>query len=155
MDRSRYPLVELADRVGTPFYLYDASLLRAKLGQLADLARAAGDQVRVRYAMKATSARRVLELVREAGLWIDAVSGNEVLRAGRAGFAMGAEPPVVMLTADVFRDNALTVVLERGGLPNVGSPGVFRQLAGAGYRGPVALRAQPGFGPGPPAPGGT
>ena len=43
-----------------------------------------------------------------AGLWIDAVSGNEVLRARRAGFATGAEPPVVMLTADVFRDNAAT-----------------------------------------------
>ena len=59
--------------------------------------------------MKANSCWKVLETVRAAGLWIDAVSGNEVLRARRAGFAMGAQPPVVMLTADVFRDNALTV----------------------------------------------
>jgi diaminopimelate decarboxylase len=149
MDPSSYPLAQLADQVGTPFYLYDAGLLRANLGRLAALARSAGGpQVQVRYAMKANSARKVLELVRAAGLWIDAVSGNEVLRAARAGFAMGCDPPVVMLTADVFRDNALTVVLERGVLPNLGSPGMFRQLAGAGYRGPVAVRANPGFGHG-------
>jgi diaminopimelate decarboxylase len=151
MDPSRYPLAKLADQVGTPFFLYDAGILRESLGKLRGLAEAAstdGAQVQARYAMKANSARRVLEEVRAAGMWIDAVSGNEVLRAARAGFAMGAEPPVVMLTADVFRDNALTVVLERGILPNVGSPGMFRQLAGAGYRGPVAVRANPGFGHG-------
>jgi diaminopimelate decarboxylase len=149
MDPSRYPLAQLADQVGTPFYLYDAGLLRATLRELTTLAESSGgDQVRVRYAMKANSARKVLEMVRAAGLWIDAVSGNEVLRAGRAGFPMGADPPVVMLTADVFRDNALTVVLERDILPNLGSPGMFRQLAGAGYRGPVAVRANPGFGHG-------
>ena len=61
--------------------------------------------------MKANSGWKVLETVRAAGLWIDAVSGNEVLRARRAGFPMGAEPPVVMLTVDVLRDNALTTVL--------------------------------------------
>jgi diaminopimelate decarboxylase len=149
MDPSRYPLPQLADQVGTPFFLYDAGLLRTNLGRLSDLAAASGaGQVQVRYAMKANSARKVLEEVKAAGIWIDAVSGNEVLRAARAGFAMGAEPPVVMLTADVFRDNALTVVLERGILPNLGSPGMFHQLAGAGYRGPVAIRANPGFGHG-------
>jgi diaminopimelate decarboxylase len=98
--------------------------------------------------MKANSCWKVLEAVRSAGLWIDAVSGNEVLRARRAGFPMGANPPVVMLTADVLRDNALTVVLEQGVLPNVGSPGMIDELRGAGYRGPIAVRANPGFGHG-------
>ena len=53
-----------------------------------------------------------------------------------------------MLTSDVFRDNALTTVLEHGVLPNVGSPGMIRELRDAGYRGPIALRANPGFGHG-------
>jgi diaminopimelate decarboxylase len=107
-----------------------------------------GPHLQGRFAMKANSSRKVLELVREAGLWIDAVSGNEVLRACRAGFAMGARPPVVLLTADVFRDNALTVVLEHGVLPNVGSSGMIDELRGAGYRGPIAVRVNPGFGHG-------
>jgi diaminopimelate decarboxylase len=61
---------------------------------------------------------------------------------------MGATPPVVMLTVDVLRDNALTTVLEHGVLPNVGSPGMIDELRGSGYRGPIALRVNPGFGHG-------
>ena len=61
---------------------------------------------------------------------------------------MGAKPPVVMLTADVLRDNALTAVLEHGVLPNVGSPGMIDELHGAGYAGPIAVRVNPGFGHG-------
>jgi diaminopimelate decarboxylase len=146
LDISKYSLDRIADRVGTPFYLYDASILRERLKQLAELTE--GRDLQARFAMKANSSWKVLELVRESGFWIDAVSGNEVLRARRAGFAMGARPPVVLFTADVFRDNALTVVLEHGILPNVGSPGMLDELRGAGYRGPIAVRVNPGFGHG-------
>jgi len=146
MDLHRYPLMEIAAKVGTPFYLYDGDILRAKFAELASLTAPKGLQCR--YAMKANSARKVLDVAREHGMWIDAVSGNEVLRAKRAGFAMGHEPPVVMYTADVFRDNALEVVTQDQVLPNVGSPGMIRELAEAGYRGPIALRINPGFGHG-------
>ncbi|HEY7373628.1 MAG TPA: diaminopimelate decarboxylase [Polyangia bacterium] len=146
LDLASYPLAALADQVGTPFFLYDGRELGRRLVEVAALT--AGDALQARYAMKANSNRRVLEAVRAAGLWIDAVSGNEVLRARRAGFAMGARPPVVMLTADVLRDNALTVVLEHGVMPNVGSPAMIDELRGAGYGGPIAVRVNPGFGHG-------
>jgi diaminopimelate decarboxylase len=146
LDLSAYPLAEIAARLGTPFYLYDGTILRARLAEIAALTEGPGLQAR--FAMKANSAWKVLEAAREAGLWVDAVSGNEVLRAKRAGFAMGARPPVVMLTCDVFRDNGLAVVLDEGVLPNVGSPGQIRQMAEAGYRGPIAVRVNPGFGHG-------
>jgi diaminopimelate decarboxylase len=71
-----------------------------------------------------------------------------VLRAGAAGFAMGAQPPVVVLTADVFRDNSLEVVRQHGVLPNVGSLGMIEALKAAGYSGPIAIRLNPGFGHG-------
>src|SRR5438552_14450031 len=146
LDLNAYPLAALADQVGAPFFLYDGRELARRLADVAALT--AGDALQARYAMKANSCRRVLEAVRAAGIWIDAVSGNEVLRARRAGFAMGARPPVVMLTADVLRDNALTVVLEHGVLPNIGSPGMIDELHGAGYTGPIAVRVNPGFGHG-------
>lgn len=146
LDLSTYPLSAIADRVGTPFYFYDAGILRERLTRLRELTDA--PHLQARFAMKANSSWKVLELVREAGFWIDAVSGNEVLRARRAGFAMGATPPVVLFTADVFRDNALTAVLEQSVLPNVGSPGMVDELRGAGYRGPIAVRVNPGFGHG-------
>ncbi len=146
MELDRFPLARIADLIGTPFYLYDATVLRAKLAELQALTD--GAALRCRYALKANSARRILSEVRAAGLWADAVSGNEVLRAIRAGFPAGNDPPTIMLTSDVFRDNALTTVLEQGVLPNVGSPGMVRDLRDAGYRGPIALRANPGFGHG-------
>jgi len=146
LDLDRYPLEKLANQVGTPFYLTDGGEVRSRLGRLQALTD--GAALQARYAMKANSGWKVLETVRAAGLWIDAVSGNEVLRARRAGFPMGATPPVVMLTVDVLRDNALTTVLEHGVLPNVGSPGMIDELRGSGYRGPIALRVNPGFGHG-------
>lgn len=139
-------LEAIAARVGTPFYLYDAATLR---GRIADVkAIAPGDGIQARYAMKACSLRRVLEEMREAGVWIDAVSGNEVLRAKAAGFPAGHQPPVLLLTADVFRDNALDVVNERFALANIGSPGMIDALQQAGYRGPIGVRVNPGFGHG-------
>lgn len=146
MDLSHYPLHDIAARVGTPFYLYDGDILKHLLGDLASLTR--GEHLQSRYAMKANSSHKVLQAAKDAGLWIDAVSGNEVLRAKRAGFAMGSEPPVVMLTTDVFRDNGLQVVLDEGVLPNVGSEGMIGELKSAGYDGPIAIRVNPGFGHG-------
>lgn len=146
MDLSQYPLQAIAEKVGTPFYFYDGAILNQKFAELAALTE--GDRLQCRFAVKANPARKVLEAARAHGMWIDAVSGNEVLRAKRAGFAMGNEPPVVMYTADVFRDNALQAVIENNVLPNIGSPGMIRELAEAGYRGPIAIRINPGFGHG-------
>jgi diaminopimelate decarboxylase len=146
MDLSQYPLARLAERIGTPFYLYDGSILRQRLAEVVALGE--GNAIHARYAMKANSARKILDVVGEHELWIDAVSGNEVLRARRAGFAGGNEPAVIMFTADVFRDNALQAVMQERVLPNVGSPGMIRDLHEAGYRGPIAIRVNPGFGHG-------
>src|SRR5262249_37601886 len=70
-------LEAVAARVGTPFYLYDAATLRQRIADVKAIAD--GDGIQARYAMKACSLRRVLEVMRDAGVWIDAVSGNEVL----------------------------------------------------------------------------
>jgi diaminopimelate decarboxylase len=142
----RIDLDAIARRVGTPFYLYSGDVVRRRIADL--LAIAPGGAVQARYAMKAYSARRLLEVMREAGIWIDAVSGNEALRARAAGFPTGHTPPVILLTADVFRDNALDVVREHRLLPNIGSPAMIDALQRAGYRGPIGVRINPGFGHG-------
>ncbi|MGD9765102.1 MAG: diaminopimelate decarboxylase [Candidatus Binatia bacterium] len=142
----RVDLEGLAEKVGTPFYVYDAATLRSRIDDVRAIA--PGDGIQARYAMKACSLRRLLEVIQQAGIWIDAVSGNEVLRAIAAGFAPAQRPPIVMLTADVFRDNALEVVLEHDILPNVGSPAMLDALQRAGYRGAIGVRVNPGFGHG-------
>lgn len=139
-------LPSLADQVGTPFYVYSADVLRQRIADVHAIA--PGETIQARYAMKACSNHKVLDEMRRAGIWIDAVSGNEVLRAAAAGIPMGAQPPAIMLTADVFRDNALDVVREHGVLPNIGSPSMIDALARAGYRGGIGIRLNPGFGHG-------
>ncbi len=136
----------IAQRVGTPFYICSADVLRRRVEDIRRLTD--HPQLQARYAMKACSTRRVLEFMRGQGLWIDAVSGNEALRAHAAGFPMGHQPPTVLFTADVFRDNALRVICEHAILPNVGSPAMIQELQAAGYRGPIGVRLNPGFGHG-------
>jgi diaminopimelate decarboxylase len=146
LDLARYPVEKLASRVGTPFYLYDGDALRVATALFADAV--SGHGTSGRYAMKANSGHRVLGVMRDAGMSIDAVSGNEVLRARRAGFPGGFEPPAILLSSDVFRDNALETVIGERVMPNLGSPGMLGALEGAGYRGPIAVRVNPGFGQG-------
>ena len=139
-------LERLSQSVGTPYWLYDAATLRRRIKMVAEITDQPG--VQARFAMKSLPVTRVLQEMKEAGIWIDAVSGNEVLRAQHAGYAGGSAPPYICFTADVFRDNALEVVMQEGVLPNIGSPGMIRQLAEAGYQGEISLRINPGFGHG-------
>ena len=139
-------LARLADQVGTPYWLYEADVLRQRIAAIKAIT--AGEGLQARFAMKACPATKVLQEMVSAGIWIDAVSGNEILRALHAGHPSGQEPPVICFTSDVFRDNALEVVLQNNILPNIGSPGMIRDLASAGYKGKISLRVNPGFGHG-------
>ena len=139
-------LERLASEYGTPFWIWDAKVLRERIGAVVSTTDSPG--VQARFAMKASPATKVLQEMKNAGVWIDAVSGNEVLRARHAGYAQGNTPPEICFTADVFRDNAIDVVLTEGVLPNVGSPGMVADLQSKGYTGPVSLRVNPGFGHG-------
>ena len=139
-------LERLAAEYGTPFWIWDADVLRSRIDAVVSTTDAPG--VQARFAMKASPSTKVLQEMRKAGVWIDSVSGNEVLRAKHAGYPGGQEPPEICFTADVFRDDALKVVMEEGVLPNVGSPGMIEQLKDAGYTGAVSLRVNPGFGHG-------
>jgi diaminopimelate decarboxylase len=138
-------LAAIAARVGTPFYVYSADVLRQRIADLRAVA--PGGLVQLRYAMKACSTRRLLELVREAGIWIDAVPATKRC-APRRRVSDGQHPADDSATADVFRDNAIDVVLEHRVLPNIGSPAMIDALRRAGYRGPLGVRVNPGFGHG-------
>lgn len=139
-------LQSLADLVGTPFWVYDAKVLRQRIRQVKALT--APPRVQARYAMKACSGHKILKEMLAENIWIDAVSGNEVLRAMQAGYPGGKAPAKICFTADVFRDDAMKVVLDHDVLPNIGSPNMIQQLAEAGYQGPISVRLNPGFGHG-------
>ena len=66
---------ELADAIGTPFYVYDADVFRARARRLAT---ALGDAPHlVCYSAKANDALALLALAGREGLGVDIVSGGE------------------------------------------------------------------------------
>jgi diaminopimelate decarboxylase len=131
----------LADRFGTPTYVYDAAKIRERIGDLRrfDV---------VRYAQKACSNLAILNLVRQAGAMVDTVSSGEIQRALAAGYKPQGEPPPIVYTADIFDRESLELVIEHGIHVNCGSPDMIDQL---GERAPgrnITLRINPGFGHG-------
>ena len=70
----------------TPFYYYDTNLLRETLNAIRSEA-GRYDNFRVHYAVKANANRKLLTIIREAGLGADCVSGGEIRAALAAGFS--------------------------------------------------------------------
>jgi diaminopimelate decarboxylase len=78
-------VVELADRFGTPLFIYDEQTLRDQCRAYLDAFRARLDDVEIVYASKAFCCRAMCELVTEEGLSIDVASGGELHTARVAG----------------------------------------------------------------------
>ncbi len=73
----------LADKVGTPFYVYSAATLRRHVRVMREAFE--GIPTLVAYAMKANSNQAVLKVIAGAGAGADVVSGGELERAIAAG----------------------------------------------------------------------
>ncbi len=92
--------------IETPFYYYDLDLLKKTVNALKT---AAPKSYHVHYALKANANPVILNLIKEAGLGADCVSGNEVKRAIECGF-----PPSKVVFAGVGKsDREINYALEQ------------------------------------------
>jgi diaminopimelate decarboxylase len=80
----RDALLQIAETVGTPTYVYEEPVIRAKCRALRDALRPAG--ARLLYAMKANSNPALLRLLKDEVDGLDAVSPAEVYLALRLGY---------------------------------------------------------------------
>src|SRR5687768_7046492 len=76
---------ELAERFGTPFYVYDVEALRQQMSKLQSAFSALPFQPF--YAAKANGNVSLLRIIRSNGFGCDAVSPGEVFLAKHAGFS--------------------------------------------------------------------
>jgi diaminopimelate decarboxylase len=74
-------LTKLAERFGTPLYVYSANSIRARVR---DFARAFGGVSHICYSVKANSNLSILRLLAKLGCGFDVVSGGELERVLRA-----------------------------------------------------------------------
>ena len=79
------PAEAIARHAGTPVFVYSAGAIREQYRRLTDVLR--GANARVHYACKANGNRAILEVLRSLGSGVDVVSGGELAKVLRAGFA--------------------------------------------------------------------
>ncbi len=79
-----FPIKQI-EGIQTPFYYYDAELLRKTLAAINQEAQKY-DGFCVHYAVKANANPKVLRIIRAAGLGADCVSGGEIEASLKAGF---------------------------------------------------------------------
>lgn len=85
--KDHFPLGKF-NGIPTPFYYYDTDLLRATLKAINNEAGKHENFV-VHYAVKANANPKVLNIICQAGLGADCVSGGEIQRCIEAGFPAG------------------------------------------------------------------
>ncbi|MFB0635055.1 diaminopimelate decarboxylase [Bacillus rugosus] len=76
----------LAEKYGTPLYVYDVALIRERAKSFKQAFITAGLKAQVAYASKAFSSVAMIQLAEEEGLSLDVVSGGELYTAVAAGF---------------------------------------------------------------------
>jgi diaminopimelate decarboxylase len=131
----------IAERWGTPVFVYSEEALREQARQM--LAFAAPYGVTVRYAMKANPARAILQIFNEMGLHIDASSGFEAWRAMHAGIA----PERILLTSQLLADDFMELH-NRGVQFNLSSLHQIEQWGALLPGTEVGVRINPGVGSG-------
>lgn len=78
--------VQLAEKYGTPLYVYDVALIRERARSFKKTFEEAGITAQVAYASKAFSTVAMVQLADEENLSLDVVSGGELYTALAAGF---------------------------------------------------------------------
>lgn len=132
--------------IKTPFYYYDAELLRKTLKAINEETAKHHDFC-VHYAVKANANPKVLRIIREAGLGVDCVSGGEIQAAIGAGF-----PASGIVYAGVGKaDWEINLGLDKGiscfNVESAAELEVINELAAAkGKTAKVALRINPDVG---------
>ena len=80
------PVSQLADRFGTPLYVYSGAVLQAQYDRLTDAMEGIASKVTICYALKANGNPTIGGLLAGWGAGADVVSGGEIYLARRMGF---------------------------------------------------------------------
>lgn len=132
--------------IETPFYYYDVDLLKKTLDEARTEAGKYGN-FHVHYAVKANFNPKLLEIIKEAGMGADCVSGGEV----RAAMNAGIEPGKIVFAGVGKTDKEIAFSLDAGifcfnieSVPEVEA--IERLAAERGVTARVAIRVNPNIG---------
>ncbi len=133
---------DLAEGYGTPLYVYEEEKIREQYRKLFESL--SWPKKRILYACKANTNIAVMQILKEEGCGIDAVSPGEVFIALKAGF----KPEDILFTGNSVRDDEMDYVVKKGVLVNIDS---LDQLERYGKMFPgteISIRINPDVGAG-------
>ena len=143
-------LASIAERFGTPAYVYSRAALTASLQEFQDVlgAHPAGQNALVCYAAKANSNLAILNLFARLGAGFDIVSGGELSRV----LAAGADPRKVVFSGVGKTAAEMRQALEAGifcfNIESAPELERLNEVAGTlGKQAPVSLRVNPNVDP--------
>ncbi|MBX2981242.1 MAG: diaminopimelate decarboxylase [Flavobacteriales bacterium] len=130
--------LEIAQKAGTPVYVYDAAIMREQAQRLK--AAFASTPTRFMYACKALTNLAVLKQMRELGLGLDVVSIEEAEIGLRAGF----QPNEILFTPNMVSFAEYEKAVELGVHINIDSIPVLERFGHVqGGRVPICIRINP------------
>jgi diaminopimelate decarboxylase len=131
-------LVQLAEQFGSPLYVYDAAKIQSQYKRLTS-AFSKVEKLRINYAMKALSNVAILQLLREMGSCIDAVSIQEVQLALHAGYS----PDQIFFTPNGVSLEEIEEVSAMGVQINIDNLSILEQFGTKHPTVPVCIRINP------------
>ena len=131
-------LLSIAERFGSPVYVYDAEKIGSQYARLTS-AFAAVPHLRINYAMKALSNLSVLRLMHKLGSGLDTVSIQEVQLGLRAGFA----PEQIIFTPNGVSMDEIEQAAALGVQLNIDNLSFLEQFGSKHPEVPVCIRINP------------
>lgn len=133
---------ELAEKYGTPLYIYNERILRERCRDLKNLV--TYPNFVVDYSAKANGNLAFLQIVKSEGLEVDAMSPGEIYVEKMAGF----EPHEIFYICNNVSEEEMLYAIKEGVITSVDSLSQLEQYGKLNPGGEVAIRFNPGVGAG-------
>ena len=134
--------LSLLEKYGSPLYVYNERILRSRCRELKGLVDL--PYFGVNYSAKANTNPALLKIIREEGLYADAMSPGEIYLELKAGF----KPEEILFICNNVSDDELHYAIGAGVLVSVDSISQLERYGRLNPGGRVAVRINPGIGAG-------
>ncbi len=133
---------ELADRYGTPLYVYNEAILRERMREMTGLLK--DREYTVNYSIKTNSNLSILKIALEEGLSADAMSPGEIHLLLEAGFPADR----IFYVGNNVSDEELRYAIDRDIMTSLDSVSQIERFGKINRGGRCAVRLNPGIGAG-------
>jgi len=132
------PVIRLAEKYGSPLYIYDSSVMIRQYKRITDAFKET--RVKINYACKALTNINVLKLFRSLGSGLDAVSVQEVEMGLKAGF----EPQDILYTPNCVSIEEIEEAVGLGVKINIDNISILEEFGVKyGDKMPICVRINP------------